>query len=142
MDWQVIILTLGASLITGAISLIGNIVVTKANIKKTILENRELCKKEFMCKRMDAYNQILKNINYIEENLNKENVLKESNIERAWLNWYPYCSKELNHRLYIFVKYFDKKENSNIVISLSNIRKQIKYDLDEYYGIVDKDSGK
>ena len=65
MDWQVIILTLGASLITGAISLIGNIVVTKANIKKTILENRELCKKEFMCKRMDAYNQILKNINYI-----------------------------------------------------------------------------
>ncbi len=142
MDWQVIILTLGASLITGAISLIGNIVVTKANLKKTILENRELCKKEFMCKRMDAYNQILKNINYIEENLNKENVLKESNIERAWLNWYPYCSKELNHRLCIFVKYFDKKENSNIVVSLSNIRKQIKYDLDEYYGIVDKDSGK
>lgn len=50
-----------------------------------------------------------------------------------------YCSKELNHRLYLFVKYFDKKEKSNIVLSLSNMRKQIKDDLDTYYGIKDKD---
>lgn len=139
MDWQVIILTLGASLITGAISLIGNVVVTKANLKKTILENRELSKKEFMNKRMDAYNQILKNINYIEENINKEKVLEESNIERAWLNWYPYCSKKLNHKLYMFIKYFDQKEESVIVVNLSNMRKQIKNDLDVYYGIADKD---
>lgn len=141
MDWQVIILTLGASLITGTISLIGNIIVTKANFKKTILENKELIKKEFMCKRMDAYNQILRNINYIEENLNDKEVLEESKIERAWLNWYPYCSKELNHILSIFIKSFDKKEKSNIVASLSNIRKQIKNDLDGYYCIVDKDYG-
>ncbi len=139
MDWQVIILTLGASLITGAVSLIGNIVVTKANLRKTLLENREESKKEFMYKRMDAYNQILKNINYLEQNLDKENVLEESKIEQAWLSWYPYCSKELNHRLYMFIKYFDKKEKSNIILSLSNMRKQIKYDLDEYYGITDKD---
>ena len=31
MDWQVIILTLGASLITGAVSLVGNIVISKSN---------------------------------------------------------------------------------------------------------------
>lgn len=137
MDWQVIILTLGASLITGAVSLVGNIIVTKLNLKKTMLENRESSKKEFMHKRMDAYNQILKNINYLEQNLDKENVLEESNIEQSWLNWYPYCSKELNYRLHMFIKYFGKKGKSEIVLSLSNIREQIKDDLDEYYGITD-----
>lgn len=34
MDWQVIILTLGASLISGVVSLVGNIVVSKSNLKK------------------------------------------------------------------------------------------------------------
>ena len=114
MDWQVIILTLGASLITGAVSLIGNIVVTRANLKKTLLENREESK--------------------------KEDILKESKIEQAWLNYYPYCSKEMNHDLYMFTKYFDRKDKSHIDLSISHMREQIKDDLDEYYGVKDKKS--
>ena len=138
MDWQVIILTLGASLITGAVSLIGNIVVTKANLKKTLLENREESKKEFMKKRFEAYEQILHNLNYLEQNANKEDILKESKLEQTWLNYYPYCSKEINHDLYMFTKNFDRKNKSHINLSISHMREQIKEDLDEYYGVKDK----
>ncbi len=138
MDWQVIILTLGASLITGAVSLIGNIVISRANLKKTLLENREESKKEFMKKRFEAYEQILHNLNYLEQNADKEDILKESKIEQAWLNHYPYCSKEMNHELYMFTKYFDRKNRSHIDLSISHMREQIKNDLDEYYGVKDK----
>lgn len=138
MDWQVIILTLGASLITGAVSLIGNIVVTKANLKRTLLENREESKKEFMKNRFEAYELILHNLNYLERNTDKENILKESEIEQVWLNHYPYCSKEMNHHLYMFTKYFDRKDKSHIDLSISHMREQIKKDLDEYYGVKDK----
>lgn len=62
-----------------------------------------------MQKRTEAYNQILKNINYLEHNLSKDNVLEESKLEQVWLNWYPYCSKDLNKEIHMFVKYFDKK---------------------------------
>lgn len=138
MDWQIIILTLGASIITGAVSLIGNIIVTKANIKKTIIESKALLKQEFMSKRMDAYNKILNNINYLELYIKNEDVLEKSNLEKVWLNYYPYCSKKLNNSLYMLIKYFDTKNDYNNILRISNIRKQIKKDLDEYYGIKDK----
>ncbi len=138
MDWQVIILTLGASIITGAVSLIGNIVATKANLKKTIIENREESKKEFMKKRFEAYELILHNLNYLEQNISTDNVLEKSKIEQAWLNNFHYCSKELSHKLYMFIKYFDRKDKTHIDLSISHMRDQIKEDLDEYYGITDK----
>lgn len=138
MDWQVIILTLGASLITGTVSLIGNIVVTKANLKKSMIEKQEESKKEFMKKRVEAYELILHNLNYLEQNIDNDNVLKESKIEQAWLNYYPYCSKEMNYALYMFTKSFDRKDKSHIISSISDLREQIKKDLDEYYGIKDK----
>lgn len=140
MDWQVIILTLGASLITGVVSLVGNIVVSKSNLKKTILESRETSKKEFMQKRIDSYNKILKKINYLELNINIGNILEKSFIEEEWLDCYPYCSKELNNRLHMLIKSFEKKEYSYKIASISNVRNQIKADLDEYYGIKDKEA--
>ena len=64
-----------------------------------------------MRKRIDAYSQILKNINYIEQNIDKDDILLKSNTEQAWLSWYSYCSKEQNQHLYMFIKDFNKKEN-------------------------------
>ena len=63
MDWQVIILTLGASLITGIITLLGNIIVSKSNIKSVTVENEYKDKKEFIDKRIKSYDVILKCIN-------------------------------------------------------------------------------
>ena len=64
-----------------------------------------------MRKRIDAYSQILKNINYIEQNIDKDDILVKSNTEQTWFSWYSYCSKELNQHLYMFIKHFNKKEN-------------------------------
>ena len=110
MDWQVIILTLGASLITGVVSLIGSILVTKSNIKKTILESQEQNKKEFMYKRMNAYKDILDKINWLEQNLDKKDALEESGINHVWHKWYPYCSNELNYSLHLFIRKFNEKD--------------------------------
>lgn len=62
MDWQVVILTLGASLITGIITIIGNIIVSRVSLKKTIVENQHADKKEFIDKRFKAYDKILTTI--------------------------------------------------------------------------------
>lgn len=137
MDWQVIILTLGASLITGAVSLIGNIIISKSNIKKTLLENTTEARKEFMNKRCQAYDRILYCINYLEENKSEKNLLENSELESTWKADYPYCSKQLNQELYMLTKYFDKKNSLNFELKLRNIRNQIKKDLDNYYGVND-----
>lgn len=55
--------------------------MTKSNLKKTMLENKEQNKKEFIHKRIDTYSQILKNINYIEQNIDKDDILVKSNTE-------------------------------------------------------------
>lgn len=138
MDWQVIILTLGASLITGLVSLVGNILMTRSNIKKAILENQEQNKKEYMYKRLKAYEQILAKINYLEQNIEDKDALETSNIKQVWFNWYPYCSDELNSILHNFCSGFIEKDNRGKGLSLSRIREQIKTDLDEYYGIKKK----
>ena len=134
MDWQVIILTLGASIITGAVSLAGNIIASRANVKKSQLED----KSEYMHKRFQAYDSILKNLNYLECNISNKDVLKESKLEEKWLEHYHYCSKEVNMLLYLFIRYFNNKDIISVKNKTENIREQMKSDMDTYYGIKEK----
>ena len=135
MDWQVIILTLGASFITGAVSLIGNIIVSKSNLKKTLIENKEQSKKEYMRRRISIYDSILHRLAHIENNIDDKNVLEDTELERVWLEDYHYCSKDVNCDLHRFFKFYDRKDKNSIKINIENIREQIKKDMDEYYGI-------
>ncbi|MBQ2717973.1 MAG: hypothetical protein IJF75_05190 [Clostridia bacterium] len=139
MDWQVIILTLGASLITGAVSLIGNIIVSKTNLKKTLIDNQEQNKKDYLRRRISIYDAILVGLVEIESKLDNEKVLVESELERIWLEDYHYCSKEVNRQLHLFLGSFDRKTDSAIKkVYIKKIREQIKMDLDNYYGIKEK----
>ena len=144
MDWQVIILTLGASLITGAVSLIGNIIITRANIKKSLLENNEKNKREFMHKRFQVYDDILKCLNYIELNIKDENVLEKSCLKNKWLESFQYCSKTLNSLLNVLVDSLNKTNiqfNNNVKSVerwIKTIRLYMKTDLDACYGNKEK----
>ena len=135
MDWQVIILTLGASLITGAVSLIGNIIVSKSSLKNTLLENQEQSKKEYAKRRIAIYNTILHRLAYIETNEDDEEALDEFELERLWLEDYHYCSKEVNALLHSFFKLEDKSNRTILLIKIKKIRNQIKRDINDYYGI-------
>jgi len=140
MDWQVIILTLGASLITGAVSLIGNIIVSKTNLKKTLIENQEQIKKDYLRRRILIYDSLLVRLVEIEGNLGNKKVLEKTELERIWLEDYHYCSKEVNRQLYLFLGSFDRKTDDVIKKGyIKKIREQIKMDLDNYYGIKEKD---
>ena len=142
MDWQVIILTLGASLITGAVSLIGNIIITRANIKKSIIENSEKNRSEFMHIRFQTYDEILKCINNIECNINKENILEKSELKTKWLGSYQYCSKTLNQLIRQLIISLEKiniyKNTKTAECWIERIRMYIKADLDSYYGNKEK----
>ena len=144
MDWQVIILTLGASLITGAVSLLGNIIVSKSNIKKSILENRELNKKDFFNKRLKIYDKILTHLKSIEigiekkEDINK--ILEECHLESFWKSNYHYCSTGFNERMRRFLHFFDGSHGT--IMRITAIRDQAKFDFDHYYGLKDQDNSK
>lgn len=140
MDWQVIVLTLGASLITGAISLIGNILVSRSNLKKIKLENEEQNKKEHINRKVEAYSKILHQLAVIDVDINKDinnrtNLSDILLLEKCWLENYPNCSQEVNRNLSDLFRYFSKEDSSRIKLRIDNIRKQIKKDLDSLYGI-------
>lgn len=134
MDWQVIVLTLGASLITGAVSLIGNIIISKSNIKKSQLEN----KSEFMHLRIKAYNSILFNLNFLESKIKEKDILEKSNLESKWLNNYHYCSQNFNNLMSSFIRNFEGRDINSELSRMEKIRQQIKFDIDTYYGIKER----
>lgn len=142
MDWQVIILTLGASLITGAVSVIGNIIITRANIKKSIIENNEKNRSEFMHIRLQTYDEILKCINNIECNIKEEDILEKSALKTKWLGSYQYCSKTLNQLIRQLIISLEKiniyKNTKTAECWIERIRMYIKADLDSYYGNKEK----
>ncbi len=140
MDWQVIILTLGASLITGIITLLGNIIVSKSNIKSITVENEYKDKKEFIDKRIKSYDDILNCINHEFNNLTKEEKKSEEqkkNIDKIWRCNFHYCSKAVNKRMVLLIKYFDTSYRTKQRISV--LSEVMKKDIDRYYGIKDKD---
>ena len=141
MDWQTIILTLGASLITGAVSLIGNIIVSKSNLKKSFIENQEQSKKEYNKKRILIYDSILNNLALSEVYLD-DNKVDWSNLQRLWLKEYHYCSKEVNFLLHYFFKNNDKIEKDATKRMINRIRNQIKKDIDSYYGFKENKKSK
>ena len=142
MDWQVIILTLGASIITGAVSLLGSIISSRVNFKKLIFEKENENKREYMRNRLDIYGYILYKLNEIVEDISdndEEYDLTDSEIESKWLESFNYCSKEINRMMYWFVSHFDVKNKKSLMNNIDSIRRQVKKETDEYYGIKEKD---
>lgn len=140
MDWQVIILTLGASLITGIVTIVGNIIVSHYSLKKTLLENQYLNRKEFLDKRIKAYDDLLKCIT----EQSKTKMIKDDNfqdqkekISEIWKENYHYCSKQVNRMMSNLIKYFDFSNTSKIRIQ--RVSDEMKKDIDKFYGIKDKE---
>ena len=135
MDWQIIVLTLGSALITGAVSIIGNIIVMRSNTRKSLLESNEQKTKEIMSKRLKVYDSILLYINYIEK-YEDETKCREfcAKLHDCWLNNFSYLSKEVNHRLNSLTRVIEK-EDKFINFHINSLREQIKIETDEYYGI-------
>lgn len=143
MDWQVIILTLGASLITGVVTIIGNVIVSRISLKKTIVENEHNDKKEFIEKRFKAYDEILKCISSQSENkmIKDENFEEQKEkIDKVWRENYHYCSKQVNKDMYFVVKYFDFSFNTKRRVE--SLSEEMKKDIDKFYGIKDKKNKK
>lgn len=135
MDWQIIVLTLGSALITGAVSIIGNIIAMRSNTRKSLLESNEQKTKEIMNKRLKVYDSILLYINYI-ENSEDETKYREfyAKLHDCWLNNFSYLSKDVNSRLNSLTHVIES-ENQYTKFHISSLREQIKIETDEYYGI-------
>ena len=141
MDWQVIILTLGAALITGLTSIVGNILVVRSNLRKSVLENKEQKEKEFMSTRINAYESILSILREINENLNEHDLANKcAQLESKWLSNYPYISININRRLHFLTEHLESKNTNNIKFDIRLIRDMVKQEIDEYYNIKDKDN--
>ena len=139
MDWQVVILTLGASLITGIITIIGNIIVSRASLKKTIVDNQHSDKKEFIDKRFKAYDKILTTItSQLETKIIKDDIFDEqkAKIEKVWRENYHYCSKQINRDIQLLIRFFDYSFSTKQRIK--NLSDLMKKDIDSFYGIKDK----
>ena len=140
MDWQVIILTLGAALITGLTSFIGNILVVRSSIRKSAIENKEQKEKEFMSTRINAYVSILSILRDINESLSENELFdKCTQLENKWLVNYPYLSININRHLHILTKCIETKKTERLNFRIRDIREKIKEELDEYYNIKDVD---
>jgi len=139
MDWQVIILTLGASLITGLVTIIGNVIVSRISLKKIIVENQHNDKKEFIERRFKAYDEILKCISSQSENkLIKDFDEQKEKIDKIWKENYHYCSKQINNDMYFLIKYFDFSHSTKSRIK--SLSEAMKSDIDRFYGVKDKKS--
>lgn len=139
MNWQVIILTLGASLITGIISLLGNIIISKASIKRTLIKNEIKNKKQFIDKREKAYNEIIDTIKAqlvdIEGKVKPYDEQKKL-IDNVWRTYYHYCGKSVNKNMVLLIEYFDNSFSSKQRIN--RLCQIMKKDIDRFYGIKDK----
>lgn len=140
MDWQVIILTLGAALITGLTSVIGNILVVRSSLRKSALETKEQKEKEFMTTRISAYTNILVILRDINESLNEADLANKcTQLENKWLVNYPYLSININRHLHILTECIETQKIKDLNYRIRNIRKKIKEELDEYYNVKDVD---
>ena len=140
VDWQVIILTLGAALITGLTSVVGNILAVRSSIRKGVLENKEQKEKEFMSNRINAYSNILVILRDINESLSENELsVKCTQLENKWLVNYPYLSLKINRDLHILTECLETKNTNSLNFRIMNIREKIKEEIDEYYNIRDKD---
>lgn len=138
MDWQVIILTLGAALITGLTSVIGNILVVRSSLRKSVLENKEQKEKEFMTMRISAYTSILVILRDLNENLSEHDLINKcTQLEDKWLVNYPYLSININRHLHILTEYIETQNIKDLEYRIRSIRKKIKEELDEYYNVKD-----
>ena len=101
MDWQVIILTLGAALITGLTSVIGNILVVRSSLRKSVQESNEQKQKEFMAIRLKAYEDVLIILHDIDESNDEQELIQAClRLQNQWLDKFLYISKNLNHELH------------------------------------------
>lgn len=140
MDWQVIILTLGAALITGLTSIVGNILVVRSNLRKSVLENKEQKEKEFMSTRISTYESILAILSDINENLTEDDLSDiYLQLQDKWLSNYIYISVNTNRRLHVLTVRMESKNVKDVSSEAKFIREKIKEEIDEYYNINDKD---
>ncbi len=137
MDWQLIILTLGASFLTGAITIVSNIIISNANIKKAKLEKTVNSQMEYLSKVNNIYSEILDLLFYVETYLNQKNKeelhLYINKLDYYWKRNFNYCSKTLNNEIYCLIEDFEK--NTIQPYQIEYIRDLIKIDTNKLYGI-------
>ena len=131
MTIESIILALGASFITGATSLLNTILMAKNNEKTILINSKSAIKQEFMQQKLICYKKILNCIFYIENNINNENAIKNSNIEQVWIDNYVYCTKIISKHIWIIVS----GPKTNLMSYIKIIKDNIKREINEFFDI-------